>query len=256
MIRAAITLASRGLHVFPCKPRAKTPACEHGCKDATTDLDVIRQWWRSEPLANIAIATGAASGVFAIDIDDIDAESALSKLETEHGALPPTVEVITGKGRHLYFRWPGVPVRNSAGKIAPGIDVRGEGGYTLAPPSIHPGGRPYTWSTDTAKGVAEAPDWLLAAITERTNGNGHVAAPPSQWRALVVDGVDEGQRDTSATRLAGYLLRRRIDPVVAHELLQIWNEARCRPPLSPDDITRVVDSIASKELKRRAGDAG
>jgi Bifunctional DNA primase/polymerase, N-terminal len=123
MIRAAITLATRGLHVFPCRPRTKKPVCEHGCKDATTDLGVIRQWWRSEPQANVAIATGEVSGVFAIDVDDIDAESALSKLETEHGALPPTVAVITGKGRHLYFRWPGEPVRCSVSKIAPGIDA-------------------------------------------------------------------------------------------------------------------------------------
>jgi hypothetical protein len=256
MIRAAITLASRGMHVFPCVPRGKTPACEHGCKDATADPDIIRSWWRFEPQYNVAIATGAASDIFAIDIDNIDAEGVLSRLEAEHGALPPTVAVITGKGRHLYFRWPGMLVRNSASKVAPGIEVRGDGGYILAPPSIHPSGRAYAWSVDSASSFAEAPEWLLARITERANGNGHAPAPPSQWRALVMDGVDEGQRDTSATRLAGYLLRRRIDPVVALELLQIWNEARCRPPLPPEDIERIVDSIASKELMRRAGNAG
>ena len=256
MIRDALILATRGMHVFPCVPRGKTPACEHGLKDATTDSDVIRQWWRSEPKYNIAIASGAASGVFVVDIDSADAESALRRLEDEHGALPPTVEAITGKGRHLYFLWPGVPVRNSASKVAPGIDVRGDGGYILAPPSIHPSGRAYAWSVDTANSFAEAPEWLLAKITDRTNGNGHAPAPPSQWRTLVMDGVEEGRRDTSVARFAGYLLRRRIDPVVALELLQVWNETRCRPPLPPEDIERIVDSIARKELMRRAGNAG
>jgi Primase C terminal 1 (PriCT-1) len=111
----------------------------------------------------------------------------------------------------------------------------------------------YAWSVDTARGVAAAPEWLLTKVTERTNGNGHghAATPPSQWRALVTDGVDEGQRDASATRFAGYLLRRYIDPVVVLELLQIWNVARCRPPLSTEDVERIVDSIAAAEMKRR-----
>src|SRR5262249_44029601 len=134
MIRTALTLAARGLHVFPCLPRAKEPATVHGCKDATIDREIIRQWWHSEPQFNVAIATAGVSKVFAVDVDGLDAEAELHKLEAEHGALPPTVEVLTPRpGRHIYFRMPYTPVRNSAGKIAPGIDVRATGGYTLAP---------------------------------------------------------------------------------------------------------------------------
>jgi hypothetical protein len=132
MIRTAITLATRGIHIFPCVPRDKRPATEHGLKDATTDLDTIRQWWRSEPQYNIGVATGAASKVFAVDVDGLDAEFELRRLEAKHGNLPATVEVITARGRHLYFQMPDRPVCNSAGKIAPGIDVRGDGGYVLA----------------------------------------------------------------------------------------------------------------------------
>jgi hypothetical protein len=248
MLRSALTLASRGMAVFPCVPRDKRPATARGCLDATIDLDVIRQWWHHEPHYNVAIATGSVSKVFAVDIDGLDAESELRKLEAEHGALPATVEVITARGRHIYLQMPDSPLRNSAGKIGPGIDVRGDGGYVLAPPSIHPSGKAYAWSVDCAGAFAAAPDWLLAKIVERQNGR--TATPPAEWRGLMA-GVGEGQRNTAATRLAGYLLRRRVDVIVALETLQLWNAQRCQPPLPACDIERIVNSIAGKELKRR-----
>lgn len=254
MIKTAIQLAQRGMAVFPCVPRSKSPATAHGVKDATRDLDIITGWWRAEPTYNIAIATGAVSGMFVVDIDGLDAEAELRKLEAEHGELPPSVEVITARGRHIYFKAPEVPVRNSAGKIASGIDVRGDGGYVLTPPSIHPSGRQYCWSVDAASAFAAAPNWLLIQITTPTNGAD--ATPPSAWRELVKAGVAEGARDTTVARLAGHLLRRRIDPFVALELLQSWNATRCAPPLPERDIERIVGSIAGKELQRRQVNGG
>ena len=125
MIRSALALAARGFHIFPCRPRDKRPATANGLKDATTDPDIIQAWWQQQPDNNIAIATGPASGIFVVDVDGLDAEAALRRLEAEHGALPATVEVITARGRHIYFKWPQEPVRNSAGKIGPHIDVTG-----------------------------------------------------------------------------------------------------------------------------------
>jgi hypothetical protein len=246
MIRAAITIAKKGIAVFPCRPRDKRPATANGVKDATTDLKIIRQWWREEPQCNVAIATGAVSKVFAVDIDGLDAEAELRKLESEHGALPPTVEALTGKGRHLYFRMPDCDVRNSASKLAPGIDVRGSGGYVLAPPSVHPSGRLYSWSVDSSNSFAAAPQWLLDKLT--------VPATPTsatEWRDLVADGADEGTRDCTVARLAGHLLRRHVDPLIVLELLQDWNTLHCRPPLQAADIERICNSIAGRELKRK-----
>jgi Bifunctional DNA primase/polymerase, N-terminal len=166
MLGTALALAQRSLHVFPIKPRSKEPACEHGCKDATIDVNVIRQWWRSEPSYNIAIATGSISNIFVSDVDG--GESTLRKLEAENGELPKTVEALTGNnGRHLYFKMPNHPVRNSAGRLGPHLDIRGDGGYVVAPPSIHPSGRRYEWSVDSANAFADAPQWLLNRI------NGH-----------------------------------------------------------------------------------
>jgi hypothetical protein len=249
ILKAARALAEKGLAVFPCLPRDKRPATRHGVKDATTDPIEIENWWQQEPNFNIAIATGAVSGVFVIDIDGGDAEAELRKLEARHGELPATVESITARGRHLFFKCPDTPVRNSAGKIATGIDVRATGGYVIAPPSVHPSGKRYCWSVDSATTFAAAPDWLLAIIAEPETAT---ATAASEWRELARNGVREGQRNSSAARLAGHLLRHYIDPHVAHELVQSWNATRCTPPLSPDEITHIVDSVAGRELKRRS----
>ena len=211
MIRTAMALARKGMAVFPCRPQDKRPATANGLKDATTDLDLIRQWWQQEPLFNLAIATGAVSGIFVVDIDGLDAEVELRRLEAEHGGFPSTVEVITARGRHVYFRSPEAPVRNSAGKIAAGIDVRGDGGYILAPPSIHPTGRRYEWSVDCGSSLVEAPAWLLDKVSLQANGV-TPALPPEAWRELVTRGAVEGTRNNAIAKVAGHLLRRRIDP--------------------------------------------
>jgi putative DNA primase/helicase len=108
----------------------------HGVHDATTNESTIRRWWTDEPNANIGIATGAVSGIIVLDVDGEDGEASLAALEREHGPLPETPTVLTGKGRHLYFAHPGVPVPNRV-RVALGLDVRGDGGYVVAPPSIH-----------------------------------------------------------------------------------------------------------------------
>jgi Bifunctional DNA primase/polymerase, N-terminal/Primase C terminal 1 (PriCT-1) len=251
MIKAACGYAKRRLHVFPCRVKDKRPATANGVKDATTDLEVIERWWRQEPEFNIAIATGAVSRIFVIDIDGLDAEAELTKLEAQYGPLPPTVESITARGRHLFFQSSEHQVRNSAGKLAPAIDVRGDGGYVLVPPSKHPSGRDYCWSVDSANAFAPAPEWLLARLAASAGAEGSCVIPPTEWRDLVCEGVDEGQRNETVTRLAGYLLRRRVDPLVALEMLIAWNMARCRPPLGTAEITNIVDSIAARELRRR-----
>src|SRR4029077_18768365 len=142
---AALQLAQKGLAVFPCQPRGKEPACDAGLHAATCDIERINRWWQAVPDLNVGIATGTASGIFVLDIDGEGGEASLRRLEQENCPLPPTIEAITGKGRHCYFRMRG-SIRNSAGQIGAGLDIRGDGGYVIAPPSIHPSGRAYSWS--------------------------------------------------------------------------------------------------------------
>jgi hypothetical protein len=252
MLQIALALAQKGLAIFPCKEGGKEPAAAGGCTAASRNPSMLAHWWGLNCNFNIALATGRASGIFAIDVDGVDAEAELRKLEAAHGDLPPSIEVTTPRpGRHIYFKMPAdVDVRNSAGRIAPGVDVRGTGGYCLVPPSLHPSGKRYRWSVDCSDHFADAPDWLLARIAKGGNGNGE-ATPPAVWRELIAGGVDEGQRDCTVAKLAGHLLRRFVDAHVVLELLQVWNAARCRPPLPAEDVTRIVDSICGAELRRR-----
>jgi hypothetical protein len=223
----------------------------HGVKDATTDARAIETWWRQVPIYNLAIATGEVSGIIVLDVDNTDAEAELRKLELEHGALPATVESITARGRHLFFRHPQVQVHNSAGKVAPGVDIRGSGGYVVAPPSVHPSGRVYCWSVDSANAFADVPQWLLDKITAPAVVPTKALAVSNGWADLIRDGAGEGCRNDSIARLAGYLLRGRIDAEVALEITLLVNEARCRPPLPRTEVMTTVDSIAALELKRR-----
>jgi hypothetical protein len=216
MLRTALQLAARGLPVFPCTPGGKTPACTHGCLDGTTDVVQIQSWWRSTPQFNIGVACGhvpgAAAAIFALDLDGGEAETALKRLEDANGALPPTVETITGRGRQLWFKLLGnVTVQNSEGKLALNIDVRGHHGYVIAPPSLHPTGKRYAWSVDSAKAFAEAPQWLLDKITAPANGSGNGVTPSSEWRVMT-NGVEKGQRNKQLTRLTGHLLRHFVNP--------------------------------------------
>lgn len=255
MIEDARKIASRGMAIFPCN--GKIPLTAHGCLDATTDLAKVEAWWTLWPDANVAIATGAKSGVWVLDIDaDKGGEESLKKLEREHFAISPTVEAITGGGgRHLFFRLPDFDeapeIRNSAGKLAPGIDVRGDGGYVIAPPSIHPATkRAYRWSVDFASEFADAPVWLIALIARGQFKVIDMPKKPDDWLTILRDGVDEGCRNDRTASLAGYLLRRGIHAKVAFELLLAW-DARNKPPLGEAVIERTVVSIAEKEIARR-----
>jgi hypothetical protein len=214
-LSAALKLADRGLAIFPCRPHDKRPATKHGVKDASIDPDVIKRWWRQEPSFNVGVATGTTSGIMVVDVDNIDAEAELKKLEQRNGALPATVEVITARGRHLYFKWPERDIRNSAGKVARGVDVRGRGGYVLAPPSLHPSGKRYCWSVDSASAFATAPEWLIDMITAPIAA----AAPLAPaWQDLIRDGAPKGCRNDSMARVVGHLLQRHVDPVIALEI--------------------------------------
>jgi hypothetical protein len=150
---------------------------------------------------------------------------------------------------HHYFRT-AADVPNSAGKVARGLDVRSLNGFALAPPSRHESGRLYEWETCPGSvELAEIPRWLLerACGTQARNA----AIPNKAWRDLVRSGVMEGARNDTIARLAGLLLRRYVDPLVALELISTWNLQRCEPPLEIEEVRKIVDSIARRELRRR-----
>jgi len=252
MMGHALQLAGDGLAIFPCLPFSKKPATAHGFKDATRDPRQIEAWWRSRPDLNIGVATGAKSGIFVIDIDS--GEKEFRQFEQQHGALPLTLQSRTPRGgRHIFFRHPGWPVKCSQSAFASGIDVRGDGGYVVVPPSASESKstrtRRYFWMNSDAP-IAEAPLWVLDRI-KATAPTAATSTPAAAWRELVLDGVEEGQRNKSIARLTGHLLRRRVDPHVVLDLMLVWDQARCRPPLGPTEVCTIVNSIAGKEFNRR-----
>jgi hypothetical protein len=127
-----------------------------GFLDASKDPAVIRDWWRHSPTANIGVRTG--DGRFVLDLDGVEAASWFGNACGRHGGAPRTLTVRTSRGYHVFFAST-AEVPNSAGKLAPGADIRGEGGYVVAAPSVHPSGTIYTIARDLP--IAEAPRWLV-----------------------------------------------------------------------------------------------
>ncbi len=212
----------------------------------------IQRWFRSWPDAGVAVVTGSISGLVVVDVDlRHGGEASLRALEHVHGALPSTVEALTGGGgRHLYFAHPGRPIRNQVA-VAPGIDLRGDGGYVVAPPSVHPSGRRYAWVAGRAPeetSLAPLPAWLLHEVT----AEGRVGHPLGYWRDLVRSGVGEGERNNTIASLTGHLLWHGVQPEVALELLLCWNRVRCRPPLPDDEVARTVESITRLHQRHEA----
>lgn len=252
--QAALALAAKGMRIFPCVERGKEPAIHSNLKRATTDPNVISGWWRRYEL-NIAIATGPGSGIWVLDVDGDEGETTLRKLEAAQGALPPTVEVITGDGRHVYFRWPqGCDIRNSQCRDdVPGLDWRGNGGYAVAPPSVHPSGRRYAWSVDRADSFADAPDWLVELVTSKSRSDSVSipASTPEQWATFLAQRVDGSRRGSAIARFAGLLLRKYLDPLIVLDTVRMFNALRCDPPLADEEIVRIVVSIGSREADRR-----
>jgi putative DNA primase/helicase len=214
-----------------------------GLHDATTDPARITRWWAKAPHANVAIATGRESGVIVLDVDPrAGGDESLRTLEATHGALPVTVEALTGGGgRHLFFAHPEGEVRipNSASKLGGGLDVRADGGYVVAPPSVHASGRSYEWNAEFHPDevpLAPVPPWLLGLMVNGAGPRG--AAPP------VPEVIPEGQRNHTLASMAGTMRRRGMtEPEILAALL-VANAERCQPPLPEAEVRAIAASVA------------
>jgi hypothetical protein len=174
VFEAALDYARCGIPVFPCNSIDKRPLTSNGFKNATRDETQILGWWQQYPNAMIGAPMGPASGIWAIDLDldpakKIDGKATLDQLTAQRGPLPPTWATVTPRGgRHLIFAWdPNVDIRNSASKIGPGIDVRGNGGYICLPPSRNATGGAYQWDPGGPQNAAVAPPWLIMLAKTR-----------------------------------------------------------------------------------------
>ncbi len=246
LIDAAVRYAEMGWPVFPCHPTGHQPLVEKGFYAATTNRQQMLLWWSRWPDAAIALRTGIEAGLFVMDIDPRHGgDIFLDELEAEHGPLPHTVECQTGGGgRHIYFKWPGQRVKCSTGQVASGIDIKGDGGYVILPPSNHESGNTYNWLLEQEPGECDFPDapaWLLTAI-----GAGARAEPKHLGAAPVAEGdvIPEGHRNNTLMRLGGHLRQVGMNAAEIKAALLARNESRCQPPLDVKEVERIADSVS------------
>jgi Bifunctional DNA primase/polymerase, N-terminal len=238
---SALSLAGLGIPVFPCKadksPYYSKPTLEHGHVDATTNQDLIAEWWDRWPEALIGMLTGSRTSIWVLDVDDPEA---LARLP--HG-LPQTYTVATphDEGLHDYFRHVG-GVTTSSGSLPEGLDVRGEGGYVIAPPS--PGYR-----VVNPVPVAHAPAWLLESISkpefEVIEGEGR-SRRPRESRFVLPERIREGQRNKTLYRY-GCSLRAQDHSYaeILAELKRVSRDVCDQPPVAGHELgDREVQEIA------------
>lgn len=251
MLDAALELVRQGYRVFPCHTPKVTKTGTHcscakadcssvgkhprtlkGCTDASADEEQVRSWWSKWPDANVAIATG--TGLVVLDVDP-------DKGGTSNGLdLPDARRSVTGSGgEHWYMLSDGQPVPNSVELVGPGLDVRGEGGYVIAPPSLHESGRRYEWDTGGGEMNEPAPKWFLASARQKRQ----VAALEGPAAA---DAFVSGGRNDAMTAMAGSMRRKGFGaPAITAALLQ-ENAARCRPPLDEPEVRRIAEGVARR----------
>lgn len=249
LVEAALEYARRARPVFPCG-HDKRPLTPHGFQDATTEPAQIREWWRRWPDALIGMPTGRASGVVVIDCDvreGLDGCDAYENLAAPYGGVPHTVMALTPSGGiHFYYQCPDAEVRNSASRLAPGVDVRGEGGYVIVPPSRLPDGRCYEWEASNPPKPGPMPAWLLRSAGTHTKPE-PVAAP--------VDGkVVSGQRNAYLASYAGRMARAGFDRLQIMQAVRAENARICNPPLDESELARTIGKSADRWVSRAAED--
>jgi putative DNA primase/helicase len=230
--KAALIYAQRGIPVFPIEPRGKKPIVPW--KDAaTTDQDQIDYWWRNNSDCNIGIPTGARSGIVVIDFDTVEAWEM-----GQRNGLPDAPQVKTGKGYHVYCRYQ-EGVRNFQKRAdLPGIDLRGEGGLVVVPPSVHVNGAVYSWVEGRGlddRTLGEVPEWVLAKKPEEKTPIEHL-----------LKGVPDGGRTNALVRIAGKWIHEKMPYDDLMDCLQRWNHKN-QPPIELDELLSTVNNIWKRE---------
>ena len=239
ILNAALKYSALNWPVFPVN-QDKTPATAHGFKDATTDQEMTKRWF-SNTGYNLAIRTGRESGIIVLDIDGQKGRESLDNLQLLYGPLPPTVQQATGGGGiHLLFKHPGQTIKNRVG-LAPGIDIRGDGGYIVVAPSRHSSGNLYQWGTGQAPGeieIADLPSWWLGFLS------GENEKTPTTPQTFQISGgtIPEGSRNETLFKTACSLRARGLVESAIFSALCEVNDKQCIPPLECHELRVIFDS--------------
>jgi hypothetical protein len=233
--------AKLGFESFPLKPKEKTPFVKWA-DVATKDETMLSGWFDNYPDANIGIACGTRSGIVVLDIDkEHGGYESLQELTEKYGALPKTPVSITGSGgEHIFFKAPKIDLRNSAGKLGKGLDIRASGGYVVVPPSIHPNGNEYVWSISPSEiELADMPEWMIDLLKENE------IKKESVKESVIV----EGGRNDYLTKMAGAMRRKDFSEDAIFAAIQIDNREKCSPPLPDGEVYKIAKSVMRYEAQ-------
>ena len=248
LLESVLELWRSGFSVIPIQPGGKRPLVswiEYQSRKPTEEE--IYRWWQQYPNANIGIVTGKVSGIVVIDLDP-------DKDDNESGAriyeqAPTDFIAKTGRGGyHLYYHYPEDVghIPNRVG-LLPGVDVRADGGYVVAPPSAHSSGRLYEWIRRGELG--KLPPHLVGFLTSHTPVERDDEESNSKWLSDLLAGVEEGQRNDACARLCGYLIGKGVPKDVVLTIVRQWNEKN-RPPLSDHEVAATVESVYKTANRR------
>jgi replicative DNA helicase len=238
----------------------------------------VTSWFTSNPLANIGIITGAVSNLV---VFDLDSESAVQYAD-ELGGFPDTVKVKTGKGYHVYMKYPGFEIRNDVNSKLK-LDIRADGGQVAAPPSLHGSGHQYEWvegSSINDIAPAECSPWMINYLQDIASSvpvnelakelevvlknevkeiktSPEVKSPDAinpeknrdEYLDLLHNGCAQGERNHSATRLIGHLFKTGIREPEIWEIIKTWNKDKVKPPLGEDELKKTFESVKALEKK-------
>jgi putative DNA primase/helicase len=264
VLKSALKLASLGMRIFPvhgivnekctcngrenCTP-GKHPRITKFYQRATTEEDKIRKWFLTEfPQSNIGVVTGGKSGLWILDVDSkTGGYESLEDLKNKHGTLPQTYRVQTGGGgEHYYFKYPSeLRIRCSAGELAAGLDVRGDGGYVLGPGSSHISGNSYSWLSgpEDVEKIAPAPEWLLTIIKEASTKKSREKLFHEADFDATFEQIVEGTRNTTLfEKFACHLRDKAISEAKVKIICLAINAYSCSPPLEKSEVIGAVNS--------------
>lgn len=251
IIDEALKYTQKGWKVFPlhssrngvcscgnanCRSVAKHPRISDWQKNCTNKPSEIEDWWKKWPKANIGLATGGASGFFVLDVDPRHGgKESLQALVKKNGNFPKTLASHTGGGGyHIFFKNPEAVLKNKV-NICPGLDIRGDGGYIVAPPSIHQSGKQYAWMHEFKDAeIFSAPTWLYDILSSKENGI------PLSYNSS--SEINIGSRNNYLFKLASKMRRDGFSLIDIEKNICLINQQNCKPPLQKDEIEIICKS--------------
>jgi len=235
LVNVVLEILRQGFPLFPVDRSTKKPLVRwRPYQDQPPTEGDAKEWWSKWPNANIGMATGHLSGFVVIDCDS---EESTTRFIENYPEAKDTLQVQTGRGRHYYFEFEEF-IRNDAGRIfGKGIDIRGEGGFVILPPSVHSNGKIYEWLNDSDP--LPLPPSLKQTLT------GYFKHEPGfKSGEAPSDRIRGGQRNTVLTSLAGSMRQRGMTKEAIEAALHAEKRLRCESPLSDAEVTKIAQSIA------------